>query len=214
MGSSIDRRTLRTWIEVDRRALRNNLAAFRRLLPQGCRLMAVCKSNAYGHGLYDMAPVLEEMGVDWFGVDSIVEAVSLRETGIKKPILALGYTLPSRFKDAEKYRVDLTISSPLSLRALSSYRNSRQIKIHLKLDTGMHRQGFLASEWPGALRFLRKNPDLIEVEGICTHFAAAKDPEKRAYTNRQIEEFEQGVAFFRKAGFSALRHACATAGAL
>ncbi|HUU36957.1 MAG TPA: alanine racemase, partial [Candidatus Desulfaltia sp.] len=112
MKAPADRRSVRTWIEVDRSALEHNLIVFRSLLPPGCRLMAICKSNAYGHGLYDLAPVLEEMGADWFGVDSIVEAVTLRKKGIRKPILVLGYTLPGRFGDAEKYRVSLTVSSP------------------------------------------------------------------------------------------------------
>jgi alanine racemase len=164
--------------------------------------------------LYDLAPVLEELGVDWFGVDSIVEAVTLREKGIRSPLLVLGYTLPSRFEEAARHQISLTISSLESLRALRSFRSRQAIRIHLKIDTGMHRQGFLPSQWPSALELLPKKPRRLEVEGIYTHFAAAKDPRERAYTNRQIKEFETAVSFFRASGYEPIRHAGATAGAL
>src|SRR4030042_2502098 len=129
MSGGIDRRGLRTWIEVSRGALAHNLQVFRRLLAPGCRIMAICKSNAYGHGLYDLAPVLEELGVDWFGVDSIVEAVTLREKGIRSPLLVLGYTLPSRFEEAARHQISLTISSLESLRDLRSFRSRSGLRI-------------------------------------------------------------------------------------
>ena len=214
MARTIDRRSLRTWIDLDRSALAHNIVAFRRLLPQGCRLMAVCKSNAYGHGLYDLAPVLQEMGVDWFGVDSIVEAVTLRKKGIRRPILVLGYTLPSRFAEAERYKISLTVSNAENLRAVASGRFGARLRIHLKLDTGMHRQGFLKSQWEEAIELVWKARGRIEVEGIYTHFAAAKDPTSREYTERQIDEFERAVARFREAGLNFIRHTSATAGVL
>lgn len=176
--------------------------------------MAVCKSNAYGHGLYDLAPVLQEMGVDWFSVDSIVEATTLRDKGLHKPILVLGYTLPSRFAEAAKHGVSLTVSSFENLKALARLRGTRRLKIHLKLDTGMHRQGFLPPRWEEVLRLVRTCGRRVELEGIYTHFAAAKDPGRRDYTEQQIEEFERAVDYFREAGLRPIRHANATAGVL
>jgi len=214
MKAPLDRRSVRTWIEVDRGALEHNLIVFRSLLPPGCRLMAICKSNAYGHGLYDLAPVLQEMGVDWFGVDSIVEAVTLRKKGIRKPILVLGYTLPGRFGEAEKYRVSLTVSSLENLRALTAFPSSRPVRVHLKLDTGMHRQGFLPSQWEVALAVLSKYRGRLQVEGIYTHFASAKDPAERDYTSGQIEEFEKAVALFGTSENRPILHASATAGVM
>jgi len=214
MSKAIDRRSLRTWIDLDRTALAQNVLTFRCLLPPTCRLMAVCKSNAYGHGLYDLAPVLQETGVDWFGVDSIVEATTLRQKGIHKPILVLGYTLPNRFAEAAKHEVSLTISSLENLRALASVPSMRRLKIHLKFDTGMHRQGFLPSQWERALELVRKCGRRVEVEGIYTHFAAAKDPGSREYTEHQIREFERAAARFHEAGLNPIRHANATAGVL
>jgi alanine racemase len=214
MGRSVDRRSLRTWIDLDRAALAHNALTFRSLLPPGCGLMAVCKSNAYGHGLYDLAPMLQELGVDWFGVDSIVEAATLRDKGIRRPILVLGYTLPSRFAEAAKHQVSLTISSFENLKALARSRDTRRLKIQLKFDTGMHRQGFLPAQGEGVLRLLRKCGRRVEVEGIYTHFAAAKDPARREYTEGQIEEFERASACFLAAGLRPIRHANATAGVL
>ncbi|MBM3284843.1 MAG: alanine racemase, partial [Candidatus Aminicenantes bacterium] len=209
-----DRRELRTWIEVDRRALKHNLRVFRRRLPHSCRVMAVAKSNAYGHGLYDFVPAMETMAVDWHGVDSIVEAITLRNTGVRKPILVLGYTLPGRFPEAIKHRVSLTISSMESLRRLAALPDPRKLKIHLKLDTGMHRQGFLPGEVGDLIRFVKKNARRLDIEGVYTHFAAAKDRGSRAYTRNQIELFERALSRFFQAGFHPIRHACATAGAL
>lgn len=209
-----DRNALRTWIDVDQNALQHNFQLFRRLVPSTCQLMAICKSNAYGHGLYDLAPALEKMGVDWIGVDSIVEAVTLREKGIRKPLLVLGYTLPSRFAEAVNHGVSLTISSFESLRALASFRHSQKIKIHLKLDTGMYRQGFLPSQAESLLRFVKKNKRNLEVEGLYTHFAAAKNPKQRDYTRCQIHEFARAFSRFEAAGFHPIRHASATAGVL
>lgn len=208
----IEKNMVRTWIEVDRRALGHNYRLLRRLLPPKCRLMAVAKSNAYGHGLYDYAPVMEELGVDWLGVDSIVEAVTLRQIGIRKPILVFGYTVPARFEEAAKHNISLTVSSFECLRALQNYRNRGKIRVHVKIDTGLHRQGFFPDELPRVIRMLKKNPAYVDVEGTYTHFAKAKDPQDRSYTLGQIEKFQKALDACQNAGFSPIRHACATAG--
>ncbi|MDH7512043.1 MAG: alanine racemase [Clostridiales bacterium] len=213
-GRNADRRALRTWIEVDKKALEHNLHVFRHRIPLSCRIMAVAKSNAYGHGLYDFVPLMETMAVDWFGVDSIVEAVTLRTIGVRKPVLVLGYTLPGRFPEAIKHRVSLTISSMESLRGLAALPDCRKIKIHLKLDTGMHRQGFLPNLVGNLVAYLKTNENRFHVEGVYTHFASAKDPRSRNYTKSQIGLFERALALLHEAGYHPLRHACATASAL
>jgi alanine racemase len=205
---------LRTWVELSRSALAHNLRAFRRVLGPGRRIMAVAKSNAYGHGLYDLVPLLEELGVDAVGVDSIVEAVTLRRKGVTKPILVMGFTLPSRFGDAARNDIAITVSSFETLRALASAVDGRKIRVHIKVDTGMHRQGFLPAELSEVLRFLKSRPGKIAVEGLYTHFAAAKDPAHPAATREQIAGFEAAADAFAREGFKAVRHACATAGVL
>ncbi len=209
-----ERNGLRTWVEISRSALAHDLRVFRRVLPRACRIMAVAKSNAYGHGLYDLVPLLEELGVDAVGVDSIVEAVTLRKKGVTKPILVMGFTLPSRFGDAARNGVALTVSSFEGLRALAAAEDGRKIRVHIKVDTGMHRQGFLPAQLPGVLRFLKARPGRFEVEGLYTHFASAKDPGRTAVTRGQIAEFEAASAAFAREGFRPVRHASATAGVL
>ncbi len=205
---------LRTWVELSRPALAHNLRTFRHILGPNRRIMAVAKSNAYGHGLYDLVPLLEELGVDAVGVDSIVEAATLRRKGVTRPILVMGFTLPSRFGDAARNGVAITVSSFEGLRTLASAEDGRKIRVHIKVDTGMHRQGFLPAELPRVLRFLKSRPGRIAVEGLYTHFAAAKNPARPAATRAQIAQFEAAAAAFASEGFETVRHACATAGVL
>jgi len=212
--STSERLGLRTWIELSRSAVAHNLRVFRRVLGPGCRIMAVAKSNAYGHGLYDLVPLLEEQGIDSVGVDSIVEAVTLRRKDVSKPILVMGHTLPSRFGDAARNGVAITVSSFEGLRALASAEDRRKIRVHIKVDTGMHRQGFLPAQIPGVLRFLKSRAGRFAVEGLYTHFAAAKNPGGTVATRGQIVEFEDAAAAFTREGFRPVRHASATAGVL
>lgn len=85
------RHGLRTWIEIDTKAIKHNVEVFRSLIKPKCFIMAVVKSNAYGHGLVQFAKIAEKFGADYFGVDSAIEGIALRKNGIKKPILVLGY---------------------------------------------------------------------------------------------------------------------------
>jgi len=176
--------------------------------------MAVAKSNAYGHGLYDFVPAVERLGADWVGVDSIVEATTLREIGIRAPILVLGYTLPARFEAAVRHDARLTVSNFENLEALERSGYAGAVKVHLKIDTGLHRQGFLPDQIPRVIDRLRASGGAFSVEGAYTHFAQAKDPADTSYTRSQIEAFERAAGALESAGFPLLRHASATAGVL
>ncbi len=208
----IDKTRVRTWIEADSRALASNYRLIRGRLPEGCRLMAVAKSNAYGHGIYDYVPAVEGLGADWVGVDSIVEAVTLRGIGVRKPILVLGHTLPARIGEAAGQDISLTVSSFAGMEALARSGHAGKVKVHFKIDTGLHRQGFLPDEVPGLVRLLERSHPSPAVEGVFTHFASAKDPDDPAYTHAQIETFEKVLALFRSSGHAPIAHACATAG--
>ncbi len=203
---------LRTWVEVNRKALKNNYNAFRGLILKNCRLMAVVKSNAYGHGLVDYSKLMQELGADFFGVDSITEALTLRKNGIKKPILVLGYTMPENFDEASKNNISLTISNFESLKSIKKYGKS--LNIHIKIDTGMHRQGFMPDEVEKATKYIKDQLSFINLEGVYTHFAAAKNPSFPAETNKQIEQFEKAVKIVESFGFKPIKHAAATSGTI
>lgn len=201
---------LRTWIEIDAKALRHNAGQFLRMIPAEARLMAVIKSNAYGHGLSLVAGKLADIPKIWFGVDSIVEALRLRKDGIKNQILVLGHTLPGRMGDAARRDIVVSVSNFESLSVLAGLK--KRPRFHLKLDTGMCRQGFLPGDMPRLIAFLRQSR--LKPRGIFTHFASAKDPDDTAFTRRQLKTFLAMAGELEVVGYACMRHAAATGGAL
>ncbi len=187
--------SVRTWIEIDKRSLFFNYEYFRKLA--GVPVMAVVKSNAYGHGLVQVSKALSGLPRfqrdGWFGVDSIVEALALRREGIRSPILVLGHTLASRYADAARQGITLTISSFDGLRFLTRAR--QKPAFHIKLDTGMHRQGFQSRELPELIRQLRRHR--LEPQGAYSHFAAA---ENQTASAAQYRIFRQCLRAFSGAG--------------
>jgi alanine racemase len=201
----------RAVIEIDTKAAKKNCNTFRKLLKPQTKLLAVIKSNAYGHDLLGWAKLMDQFGADWFGVDSALEGFSLRETGITKPILVLGYTLPANFTLAKKHNLTLTISSWENLKHLKKV----PLPYHLKIDTGMGRQGFLPSDITAVIKFILADKNLIKnCHGVYTHFADAKNPAFPKNTFNQIKEFEQVILALNQAGLQLLRHAAASAGTL
>jgi len=207
---------LRTWVEIDRAAIRQNVKAFRSLLSESTKLTCVVKSNAYGHDLHQFSSELADIGVDSLAVDSAVEAFSLRGRGIQLPILVLGYTLPINVAAAAHNGVELTVSS---LDFLQSIREAKILRgktlgIHLKVDTGMHRQGFQEQDMPELVHTLKALPQYIRVRGIYSHFAEAKDPADIAYTKKQLRQFSAWVQHLNLQGEGVMKHIAATSGTL
>lgn len=206
---------LRTWIEVSRSAIAHNYHALRKELKPTTMMMSVVKSNAYGHGLWDFAHEMQALGADWLGVDSIVEGVRLREKGITLPLLVLGYTLPERLEDALAQNISLGVSTFETLAQLRARQDELPgIKIHIKVDTGMHRQGFLPHDIPAVLTFLKENLPKVIVQGLFTHFASIDNPKFPNATREQLDAFNSVIAQFHKAGFKPIVHACNTGGTL
>ncbi len=205
----MNRQGLRTWIEIDRQAIKNNYDVFRGLVSKDTKLCGVVKSNAYGCDFMQFARELENLGVDWIAVDSITEGVRLRKEGITLPILILGYTLPERMQEAADNNLSMMIATFESLEVVSKIKNA---KVHIKLDTGMSRQGFQAGQEKELLEALQKGN--IIVEGVFTHFASAKNLAFPHDTNKQINSFKTWKNLFQENGYSPIFHACATSGAL
>ena len=145
----------KVFVNIDARAVEHNVAAIRRLLAGKTRLWAVVKSNAYGHGLVAFSKLADKYGVDGFCVDSVVEGEKLRKEGIKKPILVLGPTFKPLLESAAKNKITITVSSFDGLAELSQSRFRPEF--HLKIDTGMHRQGFYPEELPRAITIIKNS---------------------------------------------------------
>ena len=205
------RKGLRTWIEIDKAALEHNFGVFRALVPKSTKLLGVVKSNAYGHNLFEFAKELEKLGVDFLGVDSAVEALALRREGVKTPILVLGFTLPEMFEELAQKDISIAVSNFETLAELKKIKS--KIKIHVKADTGMSRHGFTEKEIKKVLAEISKNKNL-EVEGLFTHFAMAKNPSFPNHTKSQIAKFNIWREAFTKAGLKTICHAGATSGTL
>lgn len=207
---------LRTWVEVDKKAIAHNYKIFRNLIKKETRLMAVIKSNAYGHSLLDFAKEMETLGVDYLGVDSATEALALRKNNIKSQILILGYTLPELVKEVAENDICFTISSFDQLKELESVNSQKICRIHVKIDTGMCRQGFLEDDMNVLVKKLKEaEKDFnVKVEGLFTHFASAKNPSFPQFTKDQMSLFEKWIKIFRENGFNVINHASATAGAI
>ncbi len=219
MAKTVDHSGLRTWIEVDRKAVQHNFGVFKKLISPKTKLMAVVKSNAYGHGLIDFSKEMEKLGADFIGVDSITEARALRREGIRMPILVLGYTMPELFTEASENDISVTVSTLETLDAIARTKFAKPLKVHIKVDTGMHRQGFQIHDLSRVMKilnskFLIHNSSSILIEGLYTHFANAKNPAFPKDTKEQMTEFLKWIFAFRKAGIHPIVHASATAGVM
>lgn len=187
----------RVWAEIDLRQIKAN---FRTLLAanQGRALMAVVKADAYGHGAVPVARACLEAGAVWLGVAVPEEGVQLREAGIEAPVLVLGASVPGDESVAAAYSLTLTVATHESVEALCrASAGSRPLRVHMKIDTGMGRLGFLPSDAVSASLRLQENG--IFVDGIFTHLATA-DEIDTAYALSQLQRFAEVRAALSEAG--------------
>lgn len=203
----------RTWAEISLDNLEHNYRALRARTPQGCKFLGVIKADAYGHGAVPVSGTLSELGCEYLAVSNLEEAVQLRRGGIRTPILILGYT-PPEYADTMVF-MDLTqeIHSIDYARALEErLRGTNYIlNVHLKLDTGMGRIGFLAygdhSELPQLAAFSQLTH--LRVEGVFTHFSVAdsRREDDERYTALQYARFCDALAELDSCGIRpTLRH--------
>ena len=195
-------------------ALEHNYAEFKRLLRPSTKLMAVVKSNAYGHGLVECGQYFASIGADWLGVDSVVEAYKLRQVGIQTPTLVFGYIVEKNIEQAVEENISVTVSNFEVLGMIMRLNLSKKIKVHIKIDSGMHRQGFQSTEIPELIKRLEPAASKLEIEGVYTHFASAKKPSQSSATRSQVEIFESACQALEAAGHEFIRHAAATGGSL
>lgn len=172
-------------------AILANMESMKKNLKEGVQIAAVLKTNAYGHGAVEIAKVLEPLDYVWgYAVAAFEEAVELREAGLRKPILLLGYVFPYCYQELAKMNIRPAVFREDMLEQLSAAAKAagKKIKIHIAVDTGMSRIGIFPDET--GLDFVKKalETEGLQVEGMFTHFARA-DEADRSFTEEQLEKF-------------------------
>ena len=204
------------WVEIDLGALRRNIRNIRKFLHKkgsNPKILAVVKTDAYGHGLLPVSQACVKEKIDFLGVTSVEEGIALRHSGIKSPALILGTLFPfDSFREVIDYGLTPTIASAAGLEALDEYagKAGKRYPFHLKVDTGMGRIGISPSS---VSAFIRRALSLnhVKMEGIFTHFSAADiDP---GYTRSQFSAFS-AVMEESKVGRDKIIYHCSNSSAM
>jgi alanine racemase len=203
-----------TIAEIDIAAFEGNLGSVLSMLPEGSSLIAVVKADAYGHGSVEIARVCESAGVSMVAVALLEEAVHLRRNGISVPILLFGAVDERAVSAAVEHGVIPGIPSPESLRAIDSWSrsSSRNVAIHLKIDSGMNRMGLIERDLAEAIEILSGN-SRIQLQGIYSHYANSSDPDD-VYNVDQETRFSHLLQILRSHGITAPTHHFANSAAL
>ncbi|SHG39282.1 alanine racemase [Thermosyntropha lipolytica DSM 11003] len=203
-----------TWAEIDLGAVRHNLRCIREAAGKA-QIMAVVKANAYGHGMLEICKVCLQEKVEYFGVASLDEALTMRSSGIKNPVLVLGYIPPCYAEVVVKNNISSTVFNLEAARALSAaaVRLGSKARIHLKIDTGMGRLGFFPDE--DGLALVKEIACLpgVELEGVFTHLATA-DTEDKAFAYEQLDKFNRFIKKIEEEGIKIPWQHCSNSAAL
>ena len=205
-----------SWLEIDLAALAANVRAFQGRLG-GAKLAAVVKSEAYGHGVELVAPAALRAGASWLAVWGANEGIPLRAlVGPGVPILCLGHTPPQDFEEAVAADLRLTLYDASAIPALAraARAQGRTARMHLKLETGTHRQGLDVDEAVALSRLVAAEPD-VELEGLSTHYADIEDTTDHVHADAQLARFTDGVERIAATGQRPpVRHTACSAAAI
>ena len=195
----------RTWCEIDLNALKYNIDTIKSITNK--RIIAVVKANAYGHGDVEISTELQNLGIDFFAVSNLDEAIKLREHGILGEILILGYTPVEEAEMLQNYNIiqavlgyDYAIALNKSLEDKGS-----TARVHIAIDTGMNRIGFIQNENHDTLEDIKKVYDLknLKVEGMFTHLCVADSfrQDNVDFTEYQLNNLDTIVSELKKSGY-------------
>ncbi len=215
----MDKLKRRCWAEIDLKNLDHNYHTLRAMLPQGCKLLAPVKADAYGHGAVPVAKRLEELGIDYLAVACLDEGIELRKAGVKAPILILGYTDPAWVEELLEYGLTQGVFNEETAKALSqaAVQAGKTLKVHMKADTGMTRLGLLCDDkdLPETVEAMVRMHSLpgLDWEGVFTHFSDADGSEE--YTMLQFTRFLDLLEALKARGVEfPIRHCAASAATL
>lgn len=201
-------------LELSLPAARANYRYFRSLLEPETKMLVLVKANAYGHGAVEFAGMMQAAGADYLAVALPVEGMELRKEGISMPIMVLTAGTDF-FNEIISFRLEPSIPNLSSLKALVEVLKEQGIKdfpIHVKLDSGMHRLGFMTDELPPLFDFLKSCP-YVRVLSCFSHLAASEDPAQDEFTEGQVALFRRNAEALGQAlGYKPMWHILNSAG--
>ena len=201
-------------LEINLDGCLENYRYFRSRLEDTTKLLVLVKANAYGHGAVEFASLMENAGADYLAVAYPIEGIELRQAGIKSPVMVLTAGTDS-FEQIINYGLEPGIPNMYSLKLLCDVLQKRGMTnypIHIKLDTGMHRLGFMTKEMEELFGFL-KTCDSVKVKSVYSHLAAADDPSCDDFTMGQIALFKKNADMLTESiGYKPLYHILNSAG--
>ena len=201
-------------LELNLRSTVENYRYFRSLLDPKTKLLVLVKANAYGHGAVEFASMMQRAGADYLAVAYPVEGLELRRNGISLPILVLTAGTDF-FPEIVETRMEPSIPNLYSLKKLVEVLREKGLKdypVHIKLDTGMHRLGFMTEELPELIEYLKLTPE-VKVKAVFSHLCVAEDPAEDEFTLGQIHMFRDNAAAIADGlGYMPMRHILNSAG--
>ena len=212
----------RTWAEISLNAIEHNYNVIRNKVADDTKVCCVIKADGYGHGAVELSQVYEKLGADFFAVSNIDEGIEIRKSGSKLPIVILGYTRVSEAENLAEYDISQAVFSLEYAKELSEkcVEEDCICKMHIKVDSGMSRIGFMCQEFPRDEYSIEEICEAcclpnLEVEGLFTHFCVSdEDAEGREFTNKQYENFIHVRDSLKKRGVDISVVHCSNSGAI
>ena len=212
----------RTWAEISLNAIEHNYNVIRNKVADDTKVCCVIKADGYGHGAVELSQIYEKLRADFFAVSNIDEGIEIRKSGSKLPIVILGYTPVSEAKNLAEYDISQAVFSLEYAKELSEkcVEEDCICKMHIKVDSGMSRIGFMCQEFPRdeySIEEICESCCLpnLEVEGLFTHFCVSdEDAEGREFTNKQYENFIHVRDSLKKRGVDISVVHCSNSGAI
>ena len=211
-----------TWEEISLNAIEHNYNVIRNKVADGTKVCCVIKADGYGHGAVELSQIYEKLGADFFAVSNIDEGIEIRKSGSKLPIVILGYTPVSEAINLAAYNISQAVFSLEYAKELSEkcVEEDCICKMHIKVDSGMSRIGFMCQEFPRDEYSIEEICEAcclpnLEVEGLFTHFCVSdEDAEGREFTNKQYENFIHVRDSLKKRGVDISVVHCSNSGAI
>lgn len=212
----------RTWAEISLNAIEHNYNVIRNKVSDDTKVCCVIKADGYGHGAVELSQIYEKLGADFFAVSNIDEGIEIRKSGSKLPIVILGYTPVSEAENLAEYDISQAVFSLEYAKELSEkcVEEDCICKMHIKVDSGMSRIGFMCQEFPRDEYSIEEICEAcclpnLEVEGLFTHFCVSdEDAEGREFTNKQYENFIHVRDSLKKRGVDISVVHCSNSGAI